>query len=81
MAVVSTNAAADTTDDGLDALEAELASLDGFLDDIDLDDLLVGAGDDDEGGDGGEIDIDDASFSLSQLDALAAEFEDDDDDE
>ena len=55
--------------------------MDGFLDDIDLDDLLVGAGDDDEGGDGGEIDIDDASFSLSQLDALAAEFEDDDDDE
>ena len=81
MAVVSTNPAADTTNDGLDALEAELASLDGFLDDIDLDDLLVGAGDDDEGGDGGEIDIDDASFSLSQLDALAAEFEDDDDDE
>jgi tensin len=60
-----------TSDGALASLEAELASLDGFLDDIDLGDDL---GIDEEGADGGNG-ADDGIMSLSMLDALAAELD------
>ena len=68
----------DTSNGALASLEAELASLDGFLDDIDLGvDLNLDEGGaccgDDGGGDGADDDV----LSLSQLDALAAELDDD----